>query len=101
MRQYFRNSKIFDLYLSEQKTLKDMSLSNPYIKERDGYKRFLINKVADMYGVSPRTVDRIINGESDNEEVFTTFMELREGVNFLLEAVNDLIPFESKKPKSK
>jgi hypothetical protein len=60
---------------------------------RDSEKSFLVKKVADMHNVSPRYVYYILNGERENDEIFKTYMDFKEGLNPLADAVKKLIPF--------
>lgn len=62
---------------------------------RDSEKASLVHKVSRLTGVSVRQVYRVINGESENEDVMRCYMELAEGENKLLLAVKELIPFKS------
>lgn len=58
----------------------------------DPMKPFLVQKVADMHGVSKAYVYMILNCERENEEIFSSYMELLEGTNNLLEAVKKAVP---------
>lgn len=60
---------------------------------RDSEKSFLVKKVAEMHKVSARYVYYILNGERDNDEIFKTYMDLKEGQNVLAEEVKKLIVF--------
>jgi hypothetical protein len=65
-------------------------------KKRDSAKAARVQKVANMAGVSIRQVYRVINGDQDNEDILSAYMELLEGENQLLVAVKELIPFNPK-----
>lgn len=58
----------------------------------DPMKPFLVQKVADMHGVSKSYVYKILSCERENEEIFASYMELLEGTNNLLEAVKKAVP---------
>jgi hypothetical protein len=60
---------------------------------RDSEKASLVKKVADIHGVSTRYVYMILNGDREHEAVFTTYMNLLEGTNELLEKVKQMVPF--------
>ena len=61
---------------------------------KDSEKTFLVKKVADMHKVSERYVYYILSGERENDEIFKTYMDLKEGNNELAESVKKLIPFK-------
>ncbi len=54
---------------------------------------FRVNRVAEITGLKPNTIYKVIRGDRENEEVFTTYMELLERDNALLEEVKKLVPF--------
>ncbi len=60
----------------------------------DSDKASLVKKTADIHGVSTRFVYMVLNGERGNDEVFTTYMNLHEGVNDLVEAVKQMVQFK-------
>ena len=62
--------------------------------KRDIKKAATILDTAELAGVSPRQVRRVLRGEQENQNVFTVFMELTEGKNMLLQEVKKLIPFK-------
>ncbi len=62
----------------------------------------IVKILADKYGLSERQVQRIISGDSENEQVFSeyqTYTELHNellglvGQNKLLDAINKAVPF--------
>lgn len=57
-----------------------------------------IIKTARITGVSVRSVQRVLNGEQDNDYVFDVYLALTEEElkmeNGLLDAVKELIPFK-------
>jgi ATP-dependent phosphoenolpyruvate carboxykinase len=72
---------------------------------RDTVKAALVLKTSEITGLSPRSVNRVLDGNQNNESVLSVHMELQEGfqevvekvqTNFLLEAVNKLVPFPEK-----
>jgi len=52
----------------------------------------ICKKVALMYGVSPRYVTMVRNGERNNEAILASIMDLKEGEKILLEEVKKLVP---------
>ena len=60
---------------------------------RDSERSFLVKKVAEMHQVSPRYIYYILNGDRENDEIFKTYMDFKEGHNALTEEVKKLIPF--------
>jgi predicted transcriptional regulator len=72
---------------------------------RNTVKAALVEKTAEITGLSSRSVNRVLNGKQNNETVLSVHMELKEGfddlvekveTNLLLEAVKELVPFTSK-----
>jgi len=63
----------------------------------DPEKTAFVLKVAEIHGVSTRYVYRILDPEDDayNEAIFTTYMNLMEGTNALLEQVKQMVQFNS------
>lgn len=61
--------------------------------QRSSEMAFRVKRTADITGKKPDTVYKIIRGDRENEEVFTTYMELLERDNALLEEVKKLVPF--------
>lgn len=64
----------------------------------DNQKAFIVKKVADSYGVEPRYVYMVLNGERNNDEILNTYIELYQETtslveNKLLAAANSLVPF--------
>jgi len=70
-------------------------------KKRDTKKAALVKITAEVIGVSTRTVERVTEGTQNNELVFETFMNIKEGFdkvieeNKLLLAVEKLVPFNT------
>ena len=60
---------------------------------RDIIRAATVLETAELTGVSPRHVRRIMAGEQENENVLSTFMEIKERKNLLLQEVKKLIPF--------
>lgn len=48
---------------------------------------------ADIVGVSPRQVRRVLDIEQENDNVIKVFMFLKEGKQALVEAARQLVPF--------
>ncbi|MGN6601203.1 MAG: hypothetical protein ACTHK8_02065 [Ginsengibacter sp.] len=62
-------------------------------KKRDAETAWRVQRTADITGITEPSVYRILRGDRKNEEVFTTYMELWERDNQLLEEVKKLVPF--------
>jgi len=62
----------------------------------DAQKTWIVKKVAGMYKVSERFVYMVINGEKDNEAIFNSYMDILQGSNDLVKAVEELVPFNPK-----
>ena len=62
-------------------------------KKRDAEMAYRVKRVAEICGVKIPSVYKILRGDRNNEEVFTTYMELRERDNKLLDEVKKLVPF--------
>jgi hypothetical protein len=62
-------------------------------RNRDPINYARVIKTAECVGVSTSLVTKVINGERNNDKVLSTFMELQEGENALLDAVKKLVPF--------
>lgn len=58
---------------------------------KDNQKSFLVKKVAEIHKVTPRYVNYIISGERRNDEIFLTYLDVRDGTNALIEEVKKLI----------
>lgn len=69
--------------------------------KRSAETAYRIQRTASLCGVSTRTVYRAINADTNNEEVFTTYMELMERDHSVIEDVAKLIPFYPKKSTAK
>ena len=61
--------------------------------KRSAENAFRVQRVAEITGLKPNSVEKIIRGDRENEEVFTTYMELLERDNALLDEVKKLVPF--------
>jgi hypothetical protein len=59
---------------------------------RDVEKSFLVKRVAELHHVSRRYVYYVLNGDRDNDEIFKTYMDLKEGNKALAEEAKKLIP---------
>jgi hypothetical protein len=76
-----------------------MQKNNSSAKKRESKKATLVEMTAEVSGVSKRSVQRVINGTQENDFVFDTYMNIKEGVekvlveNKLLAAVEKLVPF--------
>jgi hypothetical protein len=57
------------------------------IKRRD-----VATIVARIHGVSDNYVRKVIRGDRENEEIFSTVMEIIEQDNLLIEAVRKAVP---------
>jgi hypothetical protein len=62
-------------------------------KERSAEKAYRVKRTAEITGLKPDTVYAIIRGDRENEEVFTTYMELKERDDLLLQEIKKLVPF--------
>ena len=58
----------------------------------DPQRPYLVKRTADIHRVSKRYVYMILDGERENEEIFSTYMELLEGSNALIELVKKAVP---------
>lgn len=70
-----------------------MSKNLRYPKKRSARRAALVEVAAELRGVSPRQVQRVLAGDQNNEAVVTTFMELNEGFEKLIGEVKKLVPF--------
>ena len=61
--------------------------------ERNAELAFRVKMVAEITGLKPNGIYKILRGDRKNEEVFTTYMELLERDNLLLQEVKKLVPF--------
>lgn len=61
----------------------------------DPQRTWIVAKTAAIHGVSKRYVYMVIKGEKENDAVFATYMDLLEGSNDLLKAVEQLVPFST------
>lgn len=72
--------------------------------KRDSENRALVKRTSRITGLSVRQVERVISGDSKNEQVLSVYMELLEtGIeqeNKLKAAVMKLVPIPSAKPKN-
>lgn len=64
--------------------------TNP--NKRDSAIATRVKRTAEICGVSPRHVYRVILGDQVNEEITLVYIELSEGENKLVEAVKKLVP---------
>lgn len=55
------------------------------------------SEIAAKFGVSPAYVRMVINGERENESILTAAIVYMEGKNELLEEIDKLVPFRTKK----
>jgi len=60
---------------------------------RDPERADLVKKTARICGVSTNLVYKVLTGDRNNEEVFSTYMFLLEGGNALVEEAKKLVPF--------
>lgn len=81
------------MFVSVQRTFKDMGKVAEKTGSRAADRAAIVQKVADLHEITPRHVRRILNGESENEEVIGTYMFLLQGQNLLLESAKKLVPF--------
>ncbi|MEJ7821969.1 MAG: hypothetical protein WKF85_06585 [Chitinophagaceae bacterium] len=69
------------------------------MQDREVFKAVIIKKTAEIEGVSPSSVRRVMKDKQTNEHVFHTYLVLEEKFNEsieetkLISAVNKLIPF--------
>lgn len=70
-----------------------MSKTNNKTTKKDSQNSFIVKKVAELHGVTPRYVNYILEGKRKNDEIFMTYMDIYEGTNTLVEEVKKLIPF--------
>jgi hypothetical protein len=61
--------------------------SSTSIKRRD-----VATLVARIHGVSDNYVRKVLRGERENEAIFSTYMEIIEQDNLLIEAVRKAVP---------
>ena len=61
--------------------------------KRNAEMAYRVKRTAEICGLNTMSVYRILRGDRVNEEVFTTYMELRERDNKLLDEVKKLVPF--------
>ncbi len=72
------------------------------MQDREVFRALIIKKTAEIEGVSPSSVRRVMNDKQNNNAVFYTYLVLQEKVKYaieeakLLSAVNKLIPFYKK-----
>jgi hypothetical protein len=62
-------------------------------KKRDSEMAFRVKRTAELCGVKTNQVYKVLKGDRNNEEIFTTYMELLERDNALLQEVKKLVPF--------
>jgi hypothetical protein len=62
--------------------------------KRDSETATRVKRVAEIEGVSIRSVYRVLNGEQINADIISTYMFLMEGENnLLLQAAKKAVPF--------
>ena len=61
--------------------------------KRDTRRAATILDTAEVMGVSPNHVQKILRMDRENDQVVNVFMELTERKNLLIEEVKKLIPF--------
>ena len=62
-------------------------------KNRDVRRAANIDYTAELTGVDKRSVQRVLAGDQRNERILSTYMEIDEGINLLLQSVKQLVPF--------
>ena len=60
---------------------------------RDPAVTYRVKLTAELTGLTPNAIYKIIRGDRNNESVFETYMEIQERQNELLKAVKNLVPF--------
>jgi len=53
-----------------------------------------VGLLARKHGVSARLVQMVINGERNNEDIFSEYMAYKQEHNLLLKSVLELVPFD-------
>lgn len=61
-------------------------------RKRNAEMAFRVKRTAELTGLSPESIYRILRGDRNNDEVWLTYMELRERDNKLMEEVKKLVP---------
>lgn len=74
---------------SPKNSAKNMEKPNKKSSEMN----YRVKRTADICGVTVPHVYKVLRGDRNNEEIFTTYMELLERDNKLLEEVKKLVPF--------
>jgi len=54
----------------------------------------IVGLLARKHGVSARLVQMVINGERNNEDIFSEYMAYKQEHNLLLKSVLELVPFD-------
>jgi predicted transcriptional regulator len=66
-------------------------------KGRDSETATRVKRTANICGVSPRTVYRVIRGDESDEQtvekVLQVYMQLSEGESVLVETIKKIVPF--------
>lgn len=62
-------------------------------RNRDSKRAALVKNVADIHRLSTSMVYKVLAGERNNEDVFSTYMFLLQGGNALKEEAKKLVPF--------
>lgn len=61
--------------------------------KRNHRRTALIKDTAEIVGVSPSMVRKVLNTDRNNDEVIAVHMELQEGYSRLIDEVKKLVPF--------
>lgn len=73
--------------------LKSMAKNSEKRRTRDTIRAARVKRTAEICRVSVRMVQLVVNGDRENEEVFSTYMALAEGENLLIQSVKRLVAF--------
>lgn len=76
-----------------QEDIKVMAKIGKNNRKRDTRRAARVLDTAEVLGVSPSLVQKVLRTERDNEKVVAVHMELTERHNLLLEEVKKLVPF--------
>lgn len=68
---------------------KKLGKTRPSVKTNDD----TASLVAEMHGVSKRYVNMVIEGVRINENILTSYMQIKEGKTILIDAVKKAVPF--------
>jgi hypothetical protein len=61
--------------------------------KRDAETAYRVKRIMEITGLTKDAIYKIIRGDRENEEVFSTYMDLQERDNALLAEVKKLVPF--------